>query len=218
MESDVRPSPLALTVLGLLMAGPLHPYAMQRLIKEWGKDQVINVGQRANLYRTIKRLHEAGLIAVLHTERDENYPERTVYELTDEGRSKAQEWLAAMLTTPRNEFPELPAALSFIMLLTPDRVVSALERRAALLSEHLGALEAELGGQPEAPPRLFLLETEYLRDVTAAELRWVAGVIEDLRTKALSWTERDLELAKAAAGYQRSMAPDHRGPATDVTT
>ena len=206
----MRATPLALTILGLLMAGPLHPYAMQRLIKEWGKDQVINVGQRANLYRTIRRLHEAGLIAVLHTERNENFPERTVYELTDAGRQRAQEWLAAMLASPRNEFPEFPAALSFIMLLAPERVVSQLEQRAASLDEHLKALEAELGAE-EGPHRLFLLETEYLRDVTAAELRWVYALIEDLRTKTLSWTERDLELAKAAAGYQQSMAPK-RGP------
>ena len=34
-----------------LEVGPLHPYGMQRLIKLWGKDQVVNVGQRANLYR-----------------------------------------------------------------------------------------------------------------------------------------------------------------------
>jgi DNA-binding PadR family transcriptional regulator len=206
METDVRPSPLALTILGLLMAGPLHPYAMQRLIREWGKDQVINVGQRANLYRTIRRLHEAGLIAVLQTERNENFPERTVYELTDAGRTKVGEWLEKMLATPRNEFPEFPAALSFIMLLTPAKVLSALEQRAATLHRQLKALEAELAAE-EGPHRLFLLETEYLREVTAAELRWLETLERDLRSKALHWTERDLELAKAAAGYQQSMAP-----------
>ncbi len=206
METDVRPSPLALTILGLLMAGPLHPYAMQRLIREWGKDQVINVGQRANLYRTIKRLHEAGLIAVLQTERNENFPERTVYELTDIGRTKVAEWLEKMLATPRNEFPEFPAALSFIMLLTPAKVLPALEQRAALLGGRLQTLEAELAAE-EGPHRLFLLETEYMHEVTAAELRWVEALAQDLRSNALVWGERDLEVAKAAAGYLRSMAP-----------
>jgi len=206
METDVRPSPLALTVLGLLMAGPLHPYAMQRLIKEWGKDQVINVGQRANLYRTIRRLHEAGLVAVLQTERNENFPERTVYELTDLGRTKVREWLEQMLATPRNEFPEFPAALSFVMLLTPDKVLPALERRAEALGGQLKTLETDLAAE-EGPHRLFLLETEYLRDVTTAELRWVEALIDELRSASLVWSEKDLELAKAAAGYQSSMAP-----------
>ena len=87
MDPKFRPSPLALAVLGLLVVGPLHPYGMQRLIKQWGKDEVVNVGQRANLYKTIRRLQDAGLIAVLQTERDQRYPERTVYELTDAGRT-----------------------------------------------------------------------------------------------------------------------------------
>src|SRR5215510_9544434 len=51
-----RGSPLALTVLALLHYRPLHPYGVQRLIQQWGKDQVVNVGQRASLYRTIDRL------------------------------------------------------------------------------------------------------------------------------------------------------------------
>ena len=75
-------------MLGLLEVGPLHPYGIQRLIKLWGKDQVVNVGQRANLYRVINRLHEAGLIAVRQTERDQQFPERTVYELTDAGTTR----------------------------------------------------------------------------------------------------------------------------------
>ena len=58
MDETFRPSPLAVAVLSLLHAGPLHPYAMQRLIKLWGKDRVVNVGQRANLYKTIRRLEE----------------------------------------------------------------------------------------------------------------------------------------------------------------
>ena len=81
-----RRSPLALAILGLLENGPLHPYGIQRLIKQWGKDQVVNVGQRTSLYRMIVRLEEAGLITAGATERDERYPERTTYHLTDDGR------------------------------------------------------------------------------------------------------------------------------------
>ena len=65
--------------------------------------------RRANLYKTIKRLHEAGLIAVRQTERSRQYPERTIYELTDEGRAVGERWLVDMLRNPRNEYPEFPA-------------------------------------------------------------------------------------------------------------
>jgi DNA-binding PadR family transcriptional regulator len=192
VDSKFRPSPLALAVLGLLVVGPLHPYGMQRLIKLWGKDQVVNVGQRANLYKTIKRLREAGLIAVRQTERDQLYPERTVYELTEDGRREMLEWLADMLAAPRNEFPQFPAALSFAMLLGPEEARTVLERRADVLREKLVRLEHDLVAYSGTLPRVTLLDDEYLRAVTAAELSWISGVIDDLRTGALTWSEEEL--------------------------
>src|SRR5215472_18310500 len=99
MPTDAAPrsSPLAMTVLFMLLSGPIHPYEMQRRMKLWGKDQVVNVAQRANLYKTIERLLQASLIAVRQTERDQRFPERTVYELTDAGWRTAREWLVEML-------------------------------------------------------------------------------------------------------------------------
>jgi len=199
MASRTAPSPVALAVLCLLEVGPLHPYGLQRLIKLWGKDQVINVGQRATLYKTIERLQKAGLIAVGHTERDHRFPERTVYELTDAGRSQAREWLTAMLSVPRNEFPEFPAALSFAMLLAPADLLALLERRAAPLREQLARFEHELGGALDHLPRVTVLETEYQRAVVAAELGWLDAVIADLRGGTLTWSREELaEVARSS--------------------
>lgn len=194
--SEVHRSPLALTVLWMLAGGPLHPYAIQSRMKAWGKDQVVNVGQRANLYKTIERLREAGLIAVRQTEREQRFPERTVYELTDEGLRIGVSWLTEMLSAPRNEFPEFPAALSFLFGLTPANALEALERRAAALRENLARLDQELKAE-DGPPRLFLLETEYLQTVAAAELDWVSAVADELRSGKLAWRHDEIaELAK----------------------
>lgn len=189
---EVNASPLALTVLCMLAGEPLHPYAIQSRMKAWGKDQVVNVSQRASLYKTIERLRAAGLIAVRQTERDQRFPERTVYELTDEGRQKGEEWLTAMLSTTRNEYPEFPAALSFLAGLDPEAALAALERRATALRGQVAGLDAELASE-QGPPRLFLIEVEYMRAVTAAELAWVSGVIEELRSGGLTWSRPWLE-------------------------
>lgn len=191
MASSRRPSPLSLAVLGLLYGGPLHPYRMQRLLKEWGKDQVINVGQRSSLYKTIKRLDDLGLITVRETERDQAYPERTVYELSDEGRHLLLQWLKEVLSTPRREFPQFPAALSFAMLLGPQQTRTALEHRAGLLKLELEALDNNLAQHSPVLPRVALLETEYQRAITAAELNWVNRTLEDLSTAAIDWSEKD---------------------------
>src|SRR5215469_4668025 len=130
---------------------------MQRLLKQWGKDHVINVGQRANLYKTIRRLEQAGFIAVRQTERDQQYPERTVYELTEAGRQATQSWLSEMLARPRNEFPQFPAALSFIMLLSPVEAAAVLDQRAGVLRRELTGLEANLA-ELAFLPRIVLMD------------------------------------------------------------
>jgi len=198
MSSELRPSPLGLAVLGLLQVGPLHPYGIQRLIKLWGKDQVVNVGPRANLYRMINRLHEADLIAVRQTERDQLFPERTVYELTDAGRIAAREWLTAMLSATKYEFPEFPAALSFIMGLTPEESLAVLGQRAEALRHRIAQLDRELADLSDTLPRVTLLETEYLRAVTDAELQWVKSVAADLRSGSLTWSYEDFEAVIAS--------------------
>ncbi|MFD9336179.1 PadR family transcriptional regulator [Streptomyces sp. NPDC060028] len=192
--STPRSSPLALTVLALLHYQPLHPYGIQRLVKDWGKEQVVNVRQRASLYRTIERLNGDGLIAVRETGRDQQYPERTVYEVTDAGRETARAWMEEMLSAPKQEFPEFPAALSNLLLLTPEEMADVLERRADALAKKVDGLEAAMAAEAEQGlPRITRLETEYLRAVTAAELEWVRAVVEDLRAGALSWSKEQLD-------------------------
>lgn len=189
-------SPLAVTVLWMLAGGPLHPYAIQSRMKAWGKEEVVNIGQRANLYKTIERLRVSGLIAVRQTERDQRFPERTVYELTEDGWRHALQWLNEMLANPRNEYPEFPVALSFIFGLTPGGAADALGQRVRLLREKIARLDAELRSEA-GPPRLFLLETEYVKAVTAAELDWVTAVLNELRSGGLTWTQSELaELAR----------------------
>ena len=188
-----RSSPLALTVLALLHYRPLHPYGIQRLIKQWGKDQVVNVEQRTSLYRTIERLLAAGLIAVRETGRDPRYPERTVYEITDAGRQTARHWLEDMLAEPRQEYPEFPAALSHVLMLEPAELTEVLERRAQRLTAAMAALDANAAAEAgQGLPRIAMLETEYQRAVLAAEARWVTQILGELRSGELSWSREEL--------------------------
>lgn len=199
MSAPVRSSPLGLTVLGMLHTQPLHPYGIQRLIKQWGKDQVVNVSQRASLYRTIDRLHAGGLVAVKETERDQQYPERTVYEITDAGRAAARGWLEEMLAVPRQEFPDFPAALSHLMMLTPDDALRALEQREERLATAQAGLDAGLAAGTHLP-RVLMLEAEYAHAVATTQLAWVRSTIDDLRAGRLTWSQP--ELAAMAAAYE----------------
>src|SRR3954466_9713560 len=99
-----RRSPLALAVLGLLAHEPLHPYGMQQLLRHWGKHEVVNVGQRATLYKIIARLRAGRPRAAHGPARARRSPERPVYALPGPGRAASVEWLRDMPATARPEF------------------------------------------------------------------------------------------------------------------
>ena len=201
MARKFRRSPVALVILALLYESPMHPYRMQRLIKERGKDLVVNVEQRASLYQTINQLLRAGLIAVRQTAKQEGFPERTIYELTPKGRETAVDWLREMISTPAQEFPEFPAALSLLPLLSVDDARQQLELREARLSKQIADMDEQLRTFAHDVPRLFLIEAEYVRLMLEAELKWVRSVIVDLRDGQLTWSEE----------WQRQVVP----PETD---
>jgi DNA-binding PadR family transcriptional regulator len=187
---STRRSPLAMALLSLVAEAPMHAYRMQQLIKERHKDDVVNVAQRNSVYQTIDRLLRDGLIAVLETSREENRPERTVYELTDAGRQTLRQWMRVMLSTPAREFPEFPAALAFLPVLPPDEACAALEERLIAVETRVSALEAELAEAARFLPRVFLVESDYQLAVYKAEAGYVRGLIEDLRTDEVTWDYR----------------------------
>jgi DNA-binding PadR family transcriptional regulator len=205
MERVVKRSPIALAALAMLYEAPMHPYRMQQLIKERGKDEVINVGQRASLYQTIGRLEREGLIRARQVTRDENRPERTVYELTDAGRAITLDWMRQILSTPTPEFPEFPAAISFLPLLTPKDALRQLEVRALALQAEVGRIDQQCE-QASAVPRLFLLEMELLRATYETERAWVTSVIKDLRSGTLTWSKPWLRKVAAQFAHQPTEA------------
>jgi hypothetical protein len=140
------------------------------------------------------------LVEVRETGRDQQYPERTLYQATDAGRTAAHSWLEEMLAEPKQEFPQFPAALSNLLMLMPDEAQQVLEQRADALDNTLKELRSSLDEEAAGGlPRVTMLESEYLVAVTQAELSWVRSVIEDLRAQRLSWNASSLRAAAAGA-------------------
>ena len=165
----------------------MHPYRMQQLIKERGKDAVVNVGQRSQLYKTIDRLLSEGLIKVAEIEREAARPERTVYTITDEGRQATVEWTTAMLASPRRDFPEFTAGLAYLPLLTPEQAIAALSARLDTLTTELAELDDSVNAVIDQLPRLVLIEAEYMRVHLCTDIEWVQALLDDLREGRLSW-------------------------------
>jgi DNA-binding PadR family transcriptional regulator len=189
-----------LTVLALLFEKPMHPYEMQRMIRERGKDQLVNL-KRGSLYHAIERLEAAGMIDAVETSREGRRPERTVYKITDLGREELEEWLRELLSRPAPDYPQFVAALNYLPVLLPDDVLRQLEGRLVILETEVAGFDAAIRSAETFLPRLLLLESDYARAVRKAELDWVRAIVQDLRSGELTWSHEQLrEIAERLEG------------------
>lgn len=172
-------NPLALAVLSTLRARPMHPYEMAATMRAQGKERSIKLNY-GSLYTVVDNLAKHGLIEAMEASREGRRPERTVYRLTEEGRTELEDWLTELLGTPVKEYPQFEAALAEMAVLPPAQVRDVLERRVEALEKALEQERAEVA-QLTWLPRLFLLENEYHLAVREAELLWVRGLVRELQ-------------------------------------
>jgi len=194
------------TVLALLLQQPRHPYELHRFILDTHKDYVS--GLPRSLYHAVDRLAGEGLIEPVDTAREGRRPERTVYRITEEGRAELTTRLRRMLERPDPDTTVLTAAVSLMACLPLDVAESSLRTRVAALEGAVAGADATLTGLQESGlPRMLLLEVEYERAVRAAELAWLRGLLDDLRTGALAWPALPQEAGRRAAGDERQVSP-----------
>src|SRR5262252_796351 len=187
-DQAVSTDVLSLTVLAFLTERPMHPYDVQRVIRQRHKDYAIE--RPRALYRAFERLARDELIEPVETSREGRRPERTVYQITDEGRTEFSHWLLHLLERPVVEDPVFAVAVGLLGYLNPESVLEALNDRFASLEGEIAGVDAALQAMRASLPRLVLLAHEFRRALRQAERDWVLGLIQDIRTGGLSW---DLE-------------------------
>jgi DNA-binding PadR family transcriptional regulator len=187
-DQTVSTDVVSLTVLAFLTERPMHPYDVQRVIRQRHKDYAIE--RPRALYRAFERLARDELIEPVETSREGRRPERTVYQITDEGRTEFSHWLLQLLERPVAEDPVFAVAVGLLGYLNPESVLEALNDRFAALEGEIAGVDAALQAMRSSLPRLVLLAHEYRRALRQAERDWVLGLIQDIRTGSLSW---DLE-------------------------
>lgn len=188
-------------MLAFLRERPMHPYEMQRLLRERRKDELLAL-KRGSLYHAINRLARGGLIDAVETSREGGRPERTTYRLTSSGERELHATLRGMVAELRAGASEFFAGLSFLVYLTPEDATEQLRERARRVDGEIESLTTSCRrALRHEVARINLLEEEYLLAMWKAERQWLTGVLEALRTGQLTW---DLDQMLAAARPHRA--------------
>ncbi len=174
-------------LLALLIPGPRHGYDLKRAHDEWFTGlRPLAFGQ---VYSTLSRLQRDGLIDVAQTETAEG-PERTMYELTAEGRTRAQAWLAEPVDpsgpggAPADELIRKTLA-AYHLRSDPGGLVA---RQRSVHLKAIRALEPD-GGQESLGSAV---TRDHRRQHLDADLRWLEATGERLRSLPLPVTDTPL--------------------------
>jgi DNA-binding PadR family transcriptional regulator len=178
---------IALTVLNLVHEEPMHPYQIQRVIRERHKEWAM--GKTRSLYHAVDKLLADGLIETVETSREGKRPERTVYQITEFGREEKTAWLVDLIEQPAAEHPQFLIAISFLAYLEKAAALEALRVRAVALEGQIAGVEVWIRAlqQELRLPRPVTIEVELHQALQKAELSWVRSIAAEIESGKLHW-------------------------------
>ena len=163
----------------------MHPYEVAQTLKQRAKHESIKLNY-GSLYNVVDSLEQHGLITARKTVREGRRPERTVYAITAAGQREMTDWLADMVATPVDEFPQFLAALSLLGALPPEEAAALLSQRADALEVLLGARRGAVAAGADAGiPRLFMIEEELRIAYLVTEIDFVRRLVKDIESGEL---------------------------------
>jgi len=178
-----------LAVLVCLYEKPMHPYEVAQTLRSRAKQESVRLNY-GSLYAVVESLEKKGFVKATGTVREGKRPERTIYEITDDGAREMNDWMTELIGVPAKEYPAFMAGLSFIPSLPPDDALIALRARADALKMKLAGMEGTMKAARDAGlPRLFELEGEYEQQQLTAELTFVIGLVEEMSSGQLEGLE-----------------------------
>jgi len=165
--SSQSPFPLEKALLGFLMQGPAHGYALhQRAESDLGRIWYMGM---SNVYATLKSLEEEGHVESSLDE--ESYPPRKVYAITSDGRESFLAWVRESVPAIRDMRVEFLAKLYFFHTLDLEGADDLLEAQRVLCQKQLEELKERVDGKSnDAFERIV---TDFRRRRIQASVDWL---------------------------------------------
>jgi DNA-binding PadR family transcriptional regulator len=182
-------SAIRLFILGTLAAsGPLHGHQIRQQAQADRTDKYTDI-QVGSLYGALKRMAREGLVREIRIERIGNRPERTVYEITPEGRqalSAIRDGILHKISLPHDPFDlALKQARD---LAEEDLAQIVADRLATLRAEELSWRHQAERADPYLNEAERML-TRHLIDRVATEVRWHEELLDRIPKIAADFRE-----------------------------
>ncbi|RKP56192.1 PadR family transcriptional regulator [Cohnella endophytica] len=178
---------IKLLVLGLLMEKECHPYEIRQTIKGRNWDQTFRV-KDGSLYYAVDQLRQDGFIEVAETipVSGDNRPDKTVYRITESGKSQLLEMLYSQMT--QGFYPQHPLfmTLPFVRHTDLKRVEELIEKQLEASLGRISRLEGVLEIKKERLPRGSVLLIEGILRFNKTEREWLEDLLKEARNARLA--------------------------------
>ena len=172
--------PCETTLLGLLSEGPLHPYQLEKIVRERDMRYWTDLSM-SSIYKLLPALEQRGLVACAKEVQAQGRL-RKVFRITPAGRKALRECLLAWLAEPEHLKWRLDIAVSNLANLTRRQILQALARHRAALDKLIAgyrALEKFLADSG-CPPYRMALARRPIR-VYEGERLWLDEYIAEIK-------------------------------------
>lgn len=201
MEQTTPLTPLGAVVLSLLVEHPMHPYEVTYHFRLRHLEDSVKA-RTGSLYHTFEQLQRKGLIEPAEVERAGRRPERTVYRITDDGRTALADTVTRLVRDPVNEYSRFEAGLVTIAHLGKTATIRALRERSVLLRARAAAQQTILDEHVrQGLPRLFMIEIDHEVHRCTAQAAWCDRTAAALESGELEWPDRLPEEVEELARY-----------------
>jgi DNA-binding PadR family transcriptional regulator len=166
---------LDVAVLGLLSEGPLHGYELRKQLAERLAGRGPSYG---SLYPTLKKLREAGMVAVSDETAAQKLGGRSkvVYEITAEGKERLAELLSGAGPAAWED-EAFGVHVAFFSHTDPDTRMRVLEGRRGRLIERREGMRASLARAAGRMDRYTAQLQEHGLESVEREVRWLNELI-----------------------------------------
>ena len=180
-----------LLVLGALrFMQPCHGYDVRRELMSWQIEDWTNV-KPGSIYSALKTMEKDGLIATVESSPNPGRPERTSYVVTADGEREFQLMLRESWWRVANPVEPLAPAMTFMLSLTRDETIAALESRVDQLQVKVRELTLQrtaipdgATGADDGPPEHIREMFSFLELRHTSEIEWARGFLKRLRAGA----------------------------------
>ena len=175
-------SSIRLFILDALLRGEAHGHQLRadaaaEYVELWTDIQV------GGLYGTLKRMAVEGLLEIVRTETVGNYPERTVYAITEEGLDALSVLRHEMLRQTGIRMDPFDLALSRARDVPQGELRTVLAARRAEYAHEYDRLREQLHGDGALANRMTTLElhlADHVLERLSTEVRWHDKLIADI--------------------------------------